>query len=159
MFLIGCQERHVQYRSSHHLAAHQLNPKTIAHVYNWESKLASGRFLVRVTPQDFFDFHEAILNGVFDPDTALSDTQINQIGRNACTSAPTDATIGLRRFERTLTMAPEFLVMTDNEGRFLEDWLRALKRDDLLAIERSAQVKLALGFYLKRHMAIDLSYE
>ena len=89
------------------------------------------------------------MNGVFDPNTILSENEMNLIGRAECTMSPSALTIGLQRFERTLTMAPDFLVMTDDDGRYLYDWLVSLHRSDLLEIERAMQVKLAVSTFNK----------
>jgi len=103
-----------------------------AHVVQWETLLASGTLLMGVTPRHFSQFHRAILDGVFEPNSVLSKAEVNRIGAANCTSSSEDALIGVRRFERTLTMAPEFMAMTDENGLHLQDWLLALQREDLL---------------------------
>jgi hypothetical protein len=130
--LVACQEHNVQYPPHHHLKRTKLDPTTEAHVYNWEAKLASGELLLHVNAQDFLEFHRALIAGVFNPNTELSIAEINRIGKSVCTSSTSDATIGLRRFERTLTMAPEFADMTDAQGQRLTDWIMEMRRPDLL---------------------------
>jgi hypothetical protein len=137
--LTACEEKGVDDHSRHrrphvdHVEQQGLSPVTESHVYNWEKRLASGDFLNGVKAEHFSQFLEALAAGVFDPNTVLSSAEIQRIGPSNCTSSPADAGIGLRRFERTLTMAPEFLTMRDSQGLQLRSWLLRLKRDDLLA--------------------------
>jgi hypothetical protein len=133
--LTACEEKGVSDHSRHRRHRHEpatLNPVTESLVYNWEQLLASGELLKQTTPAHFNEFHQAILGGVFDPNTILSSAEIKKIGPSNCTSSPNDLTIGVRRFERTLTMAPDFQTMTDAQGHTLRDWLLQLKRKDLL---------------------------
>ena len=140
ILLAACEEKGVDNHSRHrrlHPEKRTLDPVTESHVYNWENLLASGDLLMGVTANHFAQLHEAISAGVFNPNTVLSKAEINRIGRALCTSSPTDADIGRRRLERTITIAPEFLTMTDAQGQHLLDWLIALKRKDLIASVQS----------------------
>lgn len=146
--LIACQEKNISYRHNHRGQLAELTSTERKNIVSWELKLVSGQFLVQATYADFIALREALFSGVFDPNTTLSRAEIDRVGRD-CTTSPDDATIGTRRFERTLTQAPDFLKMTDAEGHYLHDWLVSLKRTDLLEIERQAQVKLAISTFAK----------
>lgn len=148
LMLIACQEKNVTYGHNHRSQQVVLNASERSQIINWELKLVSGEFLVKTTYADFLAFRQALFSGVFDPNTTLSRAEVNRVGRD-CTTSPDDATIGIRRFERTLTMAPDFLTMADENGQFLHDWLISLKRRDLLKIERQAQVELAVSTFTK----------
>jgi len=145
---IACQEKNVAYKHNHRGQQAELSSSERSHIVNWELKIVSGQLLTQTSHADFLAFRDALLNGVFDPNTTLSSTEVDRVGRE-CTTSPSDVTIGIRRFERTLTLAPDFLTMTDDDGHYLHDWLIALKRPDLLEVERQAQVKLAITNFRK----------
>jgi hypothetical protein len=141
LILTACEEKGVDAHSRHGRSAHHVHlaaqPSVVdtikqRHVADWESFLASGKMLNGASQEDFYSLLQALLDGVFDPNTVLTAKEIERIGRANCTAAPDDKTIGERRFERTLIMAPELLTMRDFRGLGLWDWLYNLKRNDLL---------------------------
>lgn len=140
--LVSCEEgtsKRSRRKHNHDAQLEQIkmDPITQSHVYNWERLLASGDLLMGVTPIQFDEFRIAVYKGVFNPNTILSSAEINRIGRDLCTTSAKDETIGVRRLERTLTMAPELTTMRDPNGRQLKDWLKELKRNDLLSAVQS----------------------
>jgi hypothetical protein len=140
--LTACEEKGVDDHSRHSRRAHidhhaeearaLINPTKQRRVADFESFLATGQLLQGVKDEHFYIVLQALLDGVFDPNTVLTAADIERIGRTNCTVSDEDKKIGERRFERTITMAPELMSMQDIRGLGLRDWLKNLKRDDLL---------------------------
>ena len=138
--LAACEEKGVDDHSRHARRAHSArghNEETHAlaadpvkqkKVVAFEGFLKTGA-IFEAKIENLHIVLRALLDGAFDPATELSPADIQRIGYANCT---TDDLVGVRRFERTLVMAPYLFSMHDIRGLGIRDWLINLQRDDLL---------------------------